>query len=50
MQIGRQTEAGKIMVLGWHEMRKSPIICRTNKQLVLHRQPHHLMLQNYCLL
>ena len=46
-QLGRQTEVGKMMVLGRHETRvKSFISVELYKQLGLHRKPYHLMLQN----
>ena len=47
IQIDRQMKAGKMMVLGRHE---TPLFVELYKQLGLHHKPHHLMLQNNCLL
>ena len=51
IQLGSQTEAGKMIVLGRHELGvKDPLSVELYKQLGLHRKPHYLMLQNKCLL
>ena len=50
IQLGRQTEAGKMMVLGGMKHVKNLLSEELYEQLGLHRKPHHLMLQNNCVL